>query len=128
MKATTLFGALLVLAMGTGCTRDDDAMGPAQKAGKAVDEAGGRVAQGLRAPIEIADEAAQQAREKAGEAAQQARDKAEEARRQLAERTEAAREKIEDATEEAGRGLEKATGKVGEKVEQAGERIQEAAR
>ena len=117
MKATTVFGALLVLAAAAGCTRDEDAIGPAQKAGKAVDEAGDRVAKGLRAPIEKADEAAQQARAKA-----------EEARRHLAERTEAARDKIEDATEEAGRGLEKATGKVGEKVERAGEKMQEAAR
>ena len=116
MKATTVFGALLVLAV-AGCTGDDEAMGPAQKAGKAVDEAGNRVAQGLRAPIEKADEAAQQARERA-----------EEARRQLAARTEEAREKIEDATEEAGRGLQKATGKVGEKVEKAGEKMQQAAR
>lgn len=117
MKATTIFSALLVLAVAAGCSRDEEAMGPAQKAGKAMDEAGDRVAQGLRAPLEKADEAAEQARAKA-----------EEARRQLAERTEAAREKIEDATEEAGRGLEKATGKVGEKVERAGEKMQEAAR
>jgi hypothetical protein len=115
MRATRVCGALLVLAL-AGCTGDEEAMGPAQKAGKAVDEAGDRVAQGLRAPIDKADEAAQLARERA-----------EEARRQLAERTEAAREKIEDATEEAGRGLQKATGKVGEKVEQAGEKIQGAA-
>jgi hypothetical protein len=117
MNATTLLAAVLVLATAAGCTRDEDQLGPAQKAGKAVDEAGDRVARGLRAPIDKADEAAQQARLKA-----------EEARRQLVERTEAARDKIEDATAEAGRGLEKATGKVGEKVERAGEKMQEAAR
>ena len=116
MKATRVLGALLVLAI-AGCTGNDEAIGPAQKAGKAVDEAGNRVARTLRAPIDKADEAAQQARQRA-----------EEARRQLAARTEAAREKIEDATEEAGRGLEKATDKVGEKVERAGERMQGASR
>jgi len=117
MKTMTMFGALLVLALATGCARDEDAVGPAQKAGKAIDEAGERVADGLRAPIEKADEAAQKLAARA-----------EEERRQLAERTEAAREKIKDATQEAGRGLEKATSKVGEKVEQAGEKMQEAAR
>jgi sugar-specific transcriptional regulator TrmB len=117
MKTTTMFGALLVLAMAAGCSRQDDGMGPAQKAGKAVDEAGDKVARELRAPLEKADEAAKKLAERA-----------EEERRQLAERTEAAREKIKDATEEAGRGLQKATGKVGEKVEQAGEKLQDAAR
>ena len=106
MKITTMFGALLVLALAAGCSRQNDGMGPAQQVGKAVDEAGDKVAEGLRAPLEKADEAA----------------------KKLAERTEDAREKIRDATAEAGRGLQKATGKVGEKVEQAGEKLQDAAR
>jgi hypothetical protein len=117
MKTMTMFSALLVLALAAGCSRDEDTVGPAQKAGKAIDEAGERVADGLRAPIEKADEAAKKLAERA-----------EEERRQIAERTEEAREKIKDATAEAGRGLEKATGKVGEKVERAGEKMQEAAR
>jgi hypothetical protein len=116
MKKTTMFGALLVLAMAAGCSRQDDGMGPAQKAGRAVDEAGDKVARELRAPLEKADEAAKKL---AG--------RAEEERRRLAERTEEAREKIQDATAEAGRGLQKATSKVGEKVEQAGEKMQGAA-
>ncbi|MGJ9420227.1 hypothetical protein ACHAC9_21100 [Massilia sp. CMS3.1] len=117
MKTTTMFSALLVLAMAAGCAPDENAVGPAQKAGKAIDDAGDRVAAGLRAPLEKADEAAKQLAERA-----------EEERRQIAERTDEAREKIRDATQEAGRGLEKATGKVGEKVERAGEKMQEAAR
>jgi hypothetical protein len=117
MKKTTMFGALLVLALAAGCSRQDHGMGPAQQAGKAVDEAGDKVADGLRAPLEKADAAAKKLAERADQE-----------RRQLAERTEDAREKIKDATEEAGRGLQKATGKVGEKVEQAGEKLQDAAR
>jgi hypothetical protein len=117
MKTTTMFGALLVLALAAGCSRHDDGMGPAQQAGKAVDEAGDKVARELRAPLEKADEAAKKLAQRA-----------EEERRQLAEQTEDAREKIKDATAEAGRGLQKATGKVGEKVEQAGEKMQDAAR
>ena len=117
MKTMTIFSGLLVLGLAAGCSPGEDGVGPAQKAGKAVDEAGDRVAQGLRAPLEKADEAAKKLAERA-----------EEERRQLAERTDEAREKIKDATQEAGRGLEKATGKVGEKVERAGEKMQEAAR
>ena len=117
MKTMTMVGALLVLALTAGCSPRDDGPGPAQKAGKAVDEAGDRVAAGLRVPLEKADEAARKLAERADEE-----------RRQIAERTDEAREKIKDATQEAGRGLEKATGKVGEKVERAGEKMQEAAR
>jgi methyl-accepting chemotaxis protein len=117
MKTMTMTGALLVFVLTAGCSRNDDGVGPAQKAGKAVDEAGDKLAQGLRAPLEKADEAAKKLAQRA-----------EEERRQIAERTEEAREKIKDATEEAGRGLEKAAGKVGEKVERAGEKMQEAAR
>ena len=117
MKTMTMVGTLLVFAVAAGCSPKNDGIGPAQKAGKAVDEAGDKVARELRAPLEKADEAAKKLAERA-----------EEERRQLAERTEDAREKIKDATQEAGRGLEKATGKVGEKVEQAGEKMQDAAR
>lgn len=121
MKTTNMIGAPLlvaVLAVLAACSpRDEDAMGPAQKAGKAMDEAGDKVSRELRAPLERADEAAQRAVERA-----------EEARDRLADRTEEAREKIKDATAEAGRGLEKASAKVGEKVERAGEKMQEAAR
>ena len=121
MKSNHMFGTLLVpllLAVSiAACTRDDEAMGPAQQAGKAVDEAGQKVANGLRAPLEKADEAAQRAARRADEA-----------REHLAERTEDARAKIKDATREAERGLEKATSKVGEKVERAGEKMQESAR
>ncbi|QNA90261.1 glycosyltransferase family 1 protein [Massilia sp. Dwa41.01b] len=120
MKTTTLFGVPLLVALAcglaAGCAREDESMGPAQKAGKVVDEAGQKVAGELRAPLDKADEAARQAVERADAA-----------RERLAERTEAARAKIHDATAEAERGLEKATGKVGEKVERAGEKMQEAA-
>lgn len=121
MKTTNIIGAPLlvaVLAVLAACSpRDDDGMGPAQKAGKAMDEAGDKVARELRAPLEQADEAARRVAERADEA-----------KDRLAERTEEAREKIKDATAEAERGLEKASEKVGEKVERAGEKMQEAAK
>jgi len=118
MNTMTMLGALLVLSIAAGCSpRDDDEAGPAQQAGKAIDDAGDKVARELRAPLEKADEAAKRVAERADEA-----------RDRLAERTEEAREKITDATAEAGRGLEKARAKVGEKVERAGEKMQESAR
>ena len=107
MKTMTMLGALLVLAVAAGCSpRDEDEAGPAQKAGKAIDDAGDKVARELRAPLEKADEAA----------------------KRVAERADEAREKIKDATDEAGRGLQKAGTVVGEKVERAGEKMQESAR
>ena len=117
MKTMTMLGALLVLAL-AGCSpRDENDAGPAQKAGKAIDDAGDNVARELRAPLEKPDEAARRVAERADEA-----------RDRLAERTEEAREKIKDATDEAGRGLQKAGTVVGEKVERAGEKMQESAR
>lgn len=116
MNTMTMLGALL-LAL-AGCSpREDGEAGPAQQAGKAIDEAGDKVARELRAPLEKADEAAKRVAERADEA-----------RDRLAERTEEAREKIKDATDEAGRGLQKAGTVVGEKVERAGERMQESAK
>ncbi|CAH0140510.1 hypothetical protein SRABI118_00272 [Massilia sp. Bi118] len=92
--------ALLSAALLAGCNQSPaDGMGPAQKAGKVVDEAGARVQTAVQDQVVKADAAAERAREKAKEAAAQARDN-----------------------------LDRATAKVGEKVEQAGEKMQEAAR
>jgi hypothetical protein len=99
MNPKLMFAALLMLAGAAGCNRQQEEMGPAQKAGKAVDDAGARVAAKLHEPIDKANEAAQQARDK-----------------------------IEDAAGDARAGLDTATEKVGKKVERAGEKIQDAAR
>lgn len=105
MKTISTVAALLVLAALAGCNRHDDAMGPAQKAGKAVDDAGAQVAGKLQAQLDKANEAAQQVTRSAEET----------------------KEKIKDATEDASRSLDKATEEVGKKVERAGEKIQDAA-
>jgi len=108
MKPTSMFNALVALALlagATGCNRNNEAMGPAQQAGKAVDDAGARVAQKLHEPIDKAQQAAQEVAKSADEA----------------------RDKLKDATEDASRGLDKATEEVGKKVERAGEKIQDAA-
>ncbi|MEH6437914.1 hypothetical protein [Massilia sp. DD77] len=88
--------ALLVSAALAGCGRDDD-IGPAQKAGKALDEAGARVSDTVQDELEKADRAAEEAREK-----------------------------VEDATRDASRGLDRAKDQIGKKVEKAGEKLQDS--
>ena len=106
-NTTTLLTALLALAALAGCQpkQDTGAPGPAQQAGKAVDEAGARVAKSLHAPI----------------------DKAEEARRKMEAAGEQAKRDIAEATDDARQGLNDATNEVGKKVERAGEKMQKAA-
>jgi uncharacterized protein YjbJ (UPF0337 family) len=92
--------AILLATLLAGCNpSSDDGMGPAQKAGKVVDDAGAKVQGAVQQQVVKADEAAERAREKAKE-----------------------------ATAEARQNLDRATAKVGEKVEKAGEKMQDAAR
>ncbi len=93
---TSMVGALLALVVLAGCGRNEEDMGPAQKAGKVLDEAGARVSDTVKDELAKADRAAEEAREK-----------------------------VEDATRDASRGLDRATDKIGEKVEEAGEKLQD---
>jgi hypothetical protein len=95
---TSMLGTLLLLAVLAGCSREEEAMGPAQRAGKALDDAGAKVTRQLDNELARADRAAEQAREK-----------------------------IKDAAKDAKGGLKRATEEVGKKVEDAGEKIQDAA-
>ncbi|MGH8853899.1 MAG: hypothetical protein ACREWI_06430 [Telluria sp.] len=98
---TTLLGTLLVLAAQlalAGCSRPDEEPGPAQRAGKALDDAGVRVSRQVEGELAKADRAADEAREK-----------------------------VKDATSDASHGLKRTTEEVGKKVEEAGEKIQDAA-
>lgn len=97
---------LAALALSTGCTRRDEPVGPAQKAGAAIDNAGEKVADKLHENL----------------------DKARDAGQQVTEGAKRAEERMQEATEDAAAGARKATEHVGEKVEAAGEKIQEAAR
>jgi len=95
----------VILAGTSGCKRREDPMGPAQKAGAAIDNAGDKVAQQLHEQLNKADQAA----------------------KEMAEAAKATGDKINDATGDASRGLDHATEEVGKKVERAGEKIQDAA-
>jgi len=94
MLATTALAAALA-----GCNQSSsDNMGPAERAGKAVDDAGAKVTSKVQEQVVKADEAAAHVREK-----------------------------MKDATAEASHNLDRATEQVGKKVERAGEKIQDAA-
>ena len=84
---------LLAAVLMSGCKPQVDGAGPAEQVGKAIDDAGARVAGKVQEQVEKADAAAAQAREKAKE-----------------------------ATAQASRNLDRATEAVGKKVEQAGEK------
>lgn len=110
MKAASIVVAMAVLAGLAGCTKKDEPIGPAQKAGAAVDAAGDKVAR------EVQDKL----------------DRARDAGKQVADSAAQTRERIEqetaNAAADASKGLDKATEEVGKKVERAGEKIQEAAK
>jgi hypothetical protein len=109
MLTTTIRNGALLLALLAGvaaCSKQGETMGPAQKAGAAIDKTGEQIAAELHKPIDKANEAGQ----KVNEAAR------------------ATRAEIEEATNDASRGIDKATEQVGQKVERVGEKIQESAK
>lgn len=109
MKITYYHSAAMVLVLAlaaglSGCKKADEPIGPAQKAGAAIDDAGAKVAAKLHEPL----------------------DKANAVGKQVADAAKDAGEQIDRATDDASRGIDKATVEVGKKVERAGEKIQEA--
>ena len=113
MKASSMVSGLLALALAggvAGCGKRDEAMGPAQKAGQKIDNAGDQVARDLHDKLD-----------RANQAAQQVADSAAQTKDQIAAAT-------AEATADASKGLDKATEEVGKKVERAGEKIQESAK
>ena len=93
-------GLLLACAASlAGCKQSNDGMGPAQQAGKTLDEVGARAAVKVKEQVGKADAAAAEARAKAPEAVEQAK-----------------------------RNLNKVTDKVGEKVEEAGQKLRQDAK
>ncbi len=110
MKAASILAAVALVAGLAGCTKKDETMGPAQKAGAAVDAAGDKVAREVQDKLD-----------RANAAAKQVADSAAQTREQIEKQT-------ADAAADASKGLDKATEEVGKKEERAGEKIQEAAK
>ena len=109
MKFTSFVSAAIVLATLSGlgaCTKREEPIGPAQKAGAAIDNAGDEVARKLHENIDKANQAGQKIQDAAKVTGQ----------------------KIDEATQDASKGIDRATEDVGKKVEKAGEKIQESAR
>jgi hypothetical protein len=109
MKSTRIIRAAAALALLAGlsaCTKPGETVGPAQKAGAAIDKTGDQIAAELHKPI----------------------DKANEAKKAVNDAALETRAQIEEATADASRGIDKATVEVGKKIEKAGEKIQEAAK
>lgn len=104
-RISTAVLALAILAGAGACTPREETIGPAQKAGAAIDNAGDEVARKIQEKL----------------------DKAEQAGEKMADAARSTGDKIEDATSDASRGLQEATKKAGQKVERAGEKIQDAA-
>jgi F0F1-type ATP synthase membrane subunit b/b' len=108
MQHGMMFKAAMMVALvaALGACKKEEEMGPAQKAGAAIDNAGDKVAKEIHDKLDKADQAA----------------------KDMADAARATGDKIKDATEDASKGLDKATEEVGKKVESAGEKIQDAAR
>lgn len=106
MKITSLIGCAMMFAALAGCHKDEQGVGPAQKAGAKLDQTGENVGEHLKANI----------------------DKAHEAGKKITDAGKAADARIDEATQDASKGLDQVTENIGKKVEQAGEKIQESAR
>jgi hypothetical protein len=124
MKTTTISGILLAVAvLATGCNKkaDNDSMGPAQEAGKAVDNAGANVALETREGLQRADQATERAGQNMEQAAERAGDNMQRAGAEV-------RQESREAAQDVKQGVSKATEATGKSVERAGERIQDAAK
>lgn len=136
---TTLSGIMLAVAvLVTGCNKSDN-MGPAQEAGKAVDDAGRTVANETREGVAAADAAA----ERTGDRVEAAADRTEARLDAAGERAEAAADRAGDRVQAAGAEVRQesreaaaeakaatadATAAAGRSVERAGEKMQDASK
>lgn len=103
-----MLAVMVALCLGA-CDRSDDGVGPAQKAGAAIDNVGAKAAEQMHDSLRKADQAAADLREKAKATGAEVKERA------------------EDAARDADRGLNKVAENVGQAVEQTGEKIQEKA-
>lgn len=123
MNKAIISGIMLAAAvLATGCKKaDNDAMGPAQEAGKALDDAGAKVANETREGVERADQAA----ERAGANMERAADRAEANLEQAGAQV---RQESREAAHDVKQGVSNATNATGKAVERAGEKIQDASK
>lgn len=135
MNKTTFAAMLLaVAALATGCHKADNNpnTGPAQEAGKAIDDAGAKVATEARQGAAEANAAADRAGERIDAATDRAGAKIDAATDRAAEKTREAgaevRQESREAAQNVKEGASNATAATGRAVERAGEKIQDAAK
>jgi predicted small secreted protein len=117
MNRIFIAAALLSTLLLAGCNRSSGGVGPAQQAGKAIDDAGARA----QAKVEEAGAKVQGKIDQANEKIEQINDK-------VTDKVQAQVDKADAAVREARAGAKEASEKVGRKVEEAGEKMQQAAK
>lgn len=124
LNKATLSGIMLAVAvLATGCHKAEDTnnMGPAQTAGKALDDTGAKVAAETREGADRAAAAADRANDKAAAAADRAGDHLQQAGAEI-------RQESKEAAHDAKEGMKNATEATGKAVERTGEKIQDASK
>jgi colicin import membrane protein len=125
LNKATLSGIMLAVAvLATGCHKAEDNnsnMGPAQTAGKAVDDTGAKVAAETREGADRAAAAADRANDKAAAAVDRAGDNLQQAGAEI-------RQDSKEAAHNAKEGVKNATEATGKAVERTGEKIQDASK
>ena len=135
MKTTTISGMLLAVAvLATGChkaeptTTDTNGMGPAQSAGKAVDDAGAKAAAESRQAAADANAAANRAGDKIDAATDRAGAKIDAAADRTADNMKQAGAEVRQGSKEAAHnvkeGASDATAATGRALERTGEKMQ----
>ena len=132
MKKTTISAIMLAVAvLATGCKKadNDPSTGPAQEAGKAIDNAGAKVAEETKegaaavgAATERAAENVDQATDKAAANIDHATDKAAANMREAGAEV---RQESKEAAAEVRQGADAINDKAGKAVERAGEKMQD---
>jgi hypothetical protein len=137
-KSTIAMSALLlsVAMLAAGCHKTDPnanaGMGPAQSAGKAVDDAGANAAAATREGAAKTEAAAEHAGDKAQDAAQRAGDNMNAAAAQSKEAAKEAGANVKEGAHEAGQNIKEGAANVtdaaGRGLEKAGQKMQDASK
>jgi hypothetical protein len=132
IKNITIPSILLAVAvLATGCHKaesTDAGMGPAQAAGKAVDDTGAKVAAESKEAADRANAAAARAGDKVDAAAERAGDKMQQAGAEVRQESHEAAQNMKEGAQNVKEGAKDATAAAGRGIERTGERMQEASK
>jgi PBP1b-binding outer membrane lipoprotein LpoB len=135
MNKTTISALMLAVAvLATGCKKadNDPSTGPAQEAGKAIDNTAANAAQETREATAATAAAADRAGDKIENAADRAGDKienaADRANQNMKEAGAEVRQETREAAHDVKHGAANATDAAGKSLERTGEKMQEASK